>query len=306
VRFSERMCKAAFSIVAGLLWSCIAVSCASPPGVSQPDGPAPTAQQWAQTQERRAAAVPSLSLRGHADFEWRDSAGQHFDDGDFDIIFRAPSELCLRLSKLGQKVLWIGAGGGQAWVIFLNEKPVRAVHRLVQPAGRAPERPPAGLGDSMPGIERFFDPDRLTEALGIGRANAADVQSILWDGGRAAWAVLLPGRRVFVRGESLLPIGMEWLDASGAVTASCTLGAFEWLRSEQAIAASESTKPLVPTRIRIEVWSGGRKREQGNPDGVLQLAAGEPTDASARMKPQMFSWDDVRGSTRPEVIVAWE
>lgn len=306
MRFSARMRNAASSITGGVLWSCIAVCCASPQGVSQPDGPVPTAQQWADAQERRAAAVPSLSLRGHADFEWRDSAGQHFDDGDFDIIFRAPSELCMRLSKLGQKALWIGSGGGQAWVIFLNEKPVRAMHRLVHPAGPAPKGAPAGLGDAMPGIERFFDPDRLAEALGIGRATAADVQSIAWDGDRAAWAIVLTGRRVFVRGESLLPIGIEWLDASGAVTASCTLGAFEWLRSEQAIAASESSKPLVPTRIRVEVWSGGRTRAQGTPDGVLQLAAAEPTDAAARIKPQMFSWDDVRGSTRPEVIVAWE
>lgn len=306
MRFSARMPNAVSSIAAAVLWSCIAVGCEAPPVVSQPDGPVPTAQQWADAQERRAATVPSLSLRGHADFEWRDSTGQHFDDGDFDIIFRAPSELCLRLSKLGQKALWIGAGGGQAWVIFLNEKPVRAVHRLVQPAGGAPERAPAGLSDAMPGIERFFDPDRLAEALGIGRASAADVQSIAWDSGRAAWAVSLPSRRVFVRGESLLPIGIDWFDAAGAVTASCTLGGFEWLRSEQAIAAAESSKPLVPTRIRVEVWSGGRTRAQGAPDGVLQLAAAEPTDASARLKPQMFSWDDVRESTRPEVIVAWE
>lgn len=306
MRSSERMRNAAFFIAVGVLWCCIAVGCTAPQVAPQPDGPVPTAQQWADAQERRAAAVPSLSLRGHADFEWRDTAGRHFDDGDFDIIFRAPSELCLRLSKLGQKALWIGAGGGQAWVIFLNERPVRAVHRLVQPAVRPPQGAPAGLGDGMPGIERFFDPDRLAEALGIGRASAADVQGIVWDGGRAAWAIALPGRRVFVRGESLLPVGIDWLDASGEVTASCALGAFEWLRSEQAIAATESSKPLVPTRIRVEVWNAGRSRAQGIPDGVLQLAAAEPTDASARLKPQMFSWDDVRGSTRPEVIVAWE
>jgi hypothetical protein len=300
------MRNAVGGIAAAVCFGCLAISCTSPQDAPQPEGPPPTAQQWADAQERRAAAIPSLSLRGHADFDWRDAAGQHFDDGDFDIIFRAPSELCLRLSKVGQKLLWIGAGGGQAWVIFLSEKPVRAMLRLMQPAGGGSPRPPHGLGDAMPGIERLFDPDRLAEALGIGRASAADVQSIAWDGPRAAWAVALPSRRVFVRGESLLPVGIDWLNASGGVTASCTLTSFDWLRSEQAIAAAESSKPLVPTRIRLEVWSGGRVRSDGAPDGVLLLAAGEPTDAAARIKPQMFSWDDVRGSTRAEVIVAWE
>jgi len=293
-------------IAAAVLFSGVAISCTSPQDAPQPEGPPPTAQQWADAQERRAAAIPSLSLRGHANYEWRDAGGQHFDDGDFDIIFRAPSELCLRLSKVGQKLLWIGAGGGQAWVIFLSEKPVRAMHRLMQPAGSGSQRPPQGLVDIMPGVERFFDPDRLAEALGIGRASAADVQSISWDGPRAAWAVALPSRRVFVRGESLLPVGIDWLNANGGVTASCTLTSFDWLRSEQAIAAAESSKPLVPTRIRVEVWSRGRVRSDGAPDGVLLLSAGEPTDAAARIKPQMFSWDDVRASARVEVIVAWE
>lgn len=306
MRSSARMRKAVGFLAAALLWNGAAVGCALPKAVAEPDGPPPTAQRWADAQERRAATVPSLSLRGHAQFEWRDSTGQHFDDGDFDIIFRAPSELCLRLSKLGQKALWIGSGGGQAWVIFLNEQPVRALHRLTRPNGRAPQMPHGGLEASMSGAARFFDPHQLAEALGIGRANAADVQSIAWDSVRAAWAVELPGRRLFVRGESLLPVGIEWVDAAGAITANCELSSFEWLRSEQAFPATESSKPLVPTRIRLEVWSGGRSRAQGAPDGVLVLAAGEPTDAAARIKPQMFSWDDVRGATRPEVIEAWE
>ncbi|MSQ89989.1 MAG: hypothetical protein EXS01_01150 [Phycisphaerales bacterium] len=287
------------------IWVVALVLCAAgcPPQVvrvPQPPGAIPTAADFQRAQEQRLLAIPTLALRGHAALQWTDGRGGHFDDGDFDFIARPPVELSLRLSKLGEKFLWVGGGGGQAWVIFPRESPTRAILRRWTDGG---DRGAALDGLELGGIESLLEPGRMMEALGLSRIDSAAIKQIAWDERRGGWSFELPGRVIFARGESLLPVGCNWTNALGKVLASCTLEGFEWIRGERPVGSPPAAvQPLVATRIRFSIWSQGRCEGDGPPSGELALAAQEPSFGTDRMRPQLFNWDDVRAALRPEVI----
>ncbi|MSR44176.1 MAG: hypothetical protein EXS15_02310 [Phycisphaerales bacterium] len=267
--------------------------------IAKPDGAAPSAEEFSRAQSQRIHAIPSLALRGHAELHWSDTKGRHFDDGDFDLILRPPSELSLRLSKVGEKFLWVGGGGGQSWMVFPRESPPRAVLREWD------AHSPAAPQDStdLRGVEHLMDPVRVMEALGVAAVSPSEVTAIDWDGKRGAWVFTLPNRRMFARGESLLPVGCDWLNATDQVVASCALDGFEWIRGDRPSGAPPaSTQPLVATRIHFSIWSKGRTATDGSPDGELLLAASEPAFGAERIRPQLFNWDDVRDALRPEVV----
>ncbi len=280
--------------------ACVQGCCEKSLRILAPEGPAPTAEQFAQAQSKRLDALSSLALRGHAELRWRDASGGHFDDGDFDLLVRPPREMSLRLSKLGEKILWVGAGDGQWWIVFPRDRPSRAI---LQPwtADGSPRARQSAVDEK--GLSQLLVPTRLLEALGLSGVRALDVRSVSWDEMRAAWVFTLADRRVFARGESLLPIGCEWLDATGAVVASCTLDGFEWVRGERALpAGSHSSQQLVATRIEFSVWSNGRTSADGQSDATCALAAEVPSYGVDRLKPQLFNWPDVAAALRPELV----
>ena len=271
--------------------------------VPRPEGIAPTAADFVDAQQRRLLAVPSLALRGHAELQWIDTTGRHFDDGDFDLILRPPTELSLRVSKLGEKFLWVGGGGGQSWIVLPRENPSRAILRdwpsltpdAVAQKGLALE----GIG----GLGELMNPSRLIEALGLESANASEITNVSWSEVRAAWAFTLSNRRLYARGESLLPIGCDWIDASAQVIATCTLDGFEWIRGDRPAGfPASSLQTLVATRLHFSVWSSGRHEQDGAADGELSLSAEVPTFGGGKIKNQLFNWDDVKAALRPEVI----
>ncbi len=264
---------------------------------TQPDGPPPGPSEIARLQRARIDALSSFALRGHAEVSWRDRTGSHFDDGDFVLMARPPEESSLRISKLGERVLWIGSGEGQWWTIFPRETPSRAILR---PWPRASsEQATVGVDGTLAGI---LAPARLFEALGLSSIDEKDVRTVAWDGARGAWMIELPHRRVFARGESLLPVGVEWENGAGEVIASCELEAFVWPSGDRPAGAPEAeVKPLLATRMRIAAWGPhGSTRER--PDAVATLAAEAPSFGAESIKPQLFRWQDVEAALRPEVV----
>ncbi len=287
-----------FGVAVAILCS---VGC--PPKVTripQPVGSIPTAMDFVVAQQRRVQAVPSLSLRGHAELQWRDEKGRHFDDGDFDLVVRPPSDLSLRVGKLGEKFLWVGAGGGHSWIVLPRESPSRAVIRDWNESESSHEM---SMGIGVTGLDGVIEPRRLIEALGLANVTEGDISAIGWDEIRGAWCFTLLNRRAYARGETLLPIGCEWLNLEMRVVGSCTLDNFEWIRGTWPIGSPPSSvQALVPTRIRFALWSQGRRELDEEPGGEIKLSAQEPSFGGDRIRPQLFNWDDVKAALRPEVI----
>ncbi len=271
--------------------------------VPQPLGDVPTADDFVAAQQRRLIAVPTLALRGHAELRWSDKTGRHFDDGDFDLIVRPPSDLSLRVSKLGEKFLWVGGGGGQSWIVLPRENPSRAILRSssqVSKSGAISSDIDHGeLGD----LGIFMEPARLIEAFGLAKVERQEVSNISWNEVRGAWQFTLPHRRIYARGESLLPVGCDWTNAASEVIAMCALDGFEWIRGDRPVGSpSSSVQALVATRLQFSIWSQARLEQSGAPDGELLLAAEEPSYGGEKIRPQLFNWDDVKAALRPEVI----
>ena len=271
--------------------------------VPRPDGIAPTAADFVVAQQRRLLAVPSLALRGHAELQWIDKTGRHFDDGDFDLILRPPTELSMRVSKLGEKFLWVGGGGGQSWIVLPRENPSRAILRDWPSLPRDADAQKGLALDGIGGLGELMNPSRLIEALGLEPANVSEITDVSWNEVRAAWAFTLPNRRLYARGESLLPVGCDWIDASSRVIATCSLDGFEWVRGDRPVGSPvSSVQSLVATRLQFLVWSGGRCEHDGSADGELSLSAEVPNFGVGKIKTQLFNWDDVKATLRPEVI----
>lgn len=288
--------RARAAIGAALCGAALALAaCAPRSEVARPEGLAPTAADVERHQSARLAALPSFALRGHAEIRWREGKTEHFDDGDFDLVARPPSEMSLRLSKLGERVLWIGSGEGMWWTVFPRDQPSRAVLR--DWLGSESEVTPV---DGT--LTEVLSPHRLFEALGLAPIAATEVVQIDWDAERGAWAITLRGRRVFARGESLLPVAVEWFGNDGSAVASCELDAFQWPSGVSPAGASDAgAKPLLATRMRIASW-GSAGGSRANPDSEASLAAETPSFGADRIKPQIFRWADVQAALRPEVV----
>ena len=286
----------ALGVALGLL---LLGGCAKTERILRPEGPAPTAQSLALAQQHRLAAVSTLSLRGHAEISWRDNDSAHFDDGDFDLVARPSNALSLRVSKLGERILWIGGGDGEWWTVFPRERPSRAILRpwgsSSDSSGRA-----SGPTDSLAAIAA---PMRLFEALGLAPIAESEVTAISWDETRGSWRFDLKGRRIFARGESLLCVASEWVDEEGEVRATCELSEFLWPSGEREPGSRQlEVQPLVATRVTFAAWEGGRRKRDGAPDAELKLAAEAPTFGVDRVRPQLFRWSDVEKALRPEIV----
>lgn len=292
----DRMVRMAISLGAAVA---LCSGCQQGPRLTPaPTGPIPTRADVAASQSKRCAALSTLGLKGHAQLNWKDEAGTHFDDGDFDLLMQPPWELCLRVSKLGERILWIGSNQESWWIVYPTEKPSRAVvHAGAGAAQTVSSRAVVGS------LKALVAPSRLMEALGVATILQDEIQRIEWDGAIGAWCCTLRNRRVYMRGEGLLPVGCDWIDESGEVMATCRLDAFGWPEGQRPSGPTTGEiQPLVATRIALEVWNGRRRKSHGAPDASMALAAQQPQYATDRVKPQFFRWEDVRAALNPEVI----
>ena len=180
-------------------WAALAAlavcACDAVKAVPQPQGPAPDAAAVAAAQEARLAAIPTLAMRGVAELGWTDDTGTHAEDGDFELVLRAPLGLQWVLGALvaGAAVLVAGAlllGRGDEppdppWVAVgpVADLPAAAPHPatellLVAVGGRlrAFEAPDGTV--YCPGTNRLEHPDgRVWAVTGRGHAGVPSLRS---------------------------------------------------------------------------------------------------------------------------------
>lgn len=274
------------------MWACDA---ARP--VPQPEGPVPDAAAVAQAQRARLAAIPTLALRGVAELRWRDGSGEHLEDGDFELVLRAPLDTSLRVTKFGERVMWAGSGNGQWWLFEPRAQPSRVTVGAT------------GAPDDADGLLGLMRPAHLLATLGLRPIDESQVHGIGWDARLGCWRAAVgegAGQMVMeLRHASLLPVAVEWMDAQGNVRVRSEMSAFAWPGAEESV-----TRPgaLVPTRITVRMFDppadAALVREGRAPaaQATLALNAAPPTDGSSRIRDRLFDFESLRGALKPDVV----
>ncbi len=71
----------------------------------------------------RTSQFESLVGRGAIEFKWEDDSGKHKEQGDLDF-WKQGRALSLRVSKLGELLLWFGGEGEEYWLFnMMGEEP---------------------------------------------------------------------------------------------------------------------------------------------------------------------------------------
>jgi hypothetical protein len=275
-----------------VLWACDSVR-----PVPQPEGPPPDAAAVEQAQRSRLDAMPTLAMRGVAELRWTDDSGEHVEDGDFELVLRAPLDTSLRVTKFGERVLWAGSGNGRWWLFEPKSQPSRAT------VG------PIDMADSRRGLVGLMRPAQLLATLGLRPIAASQVRSIEWDARSGCWRAVVQQSAgtmaVELRHASLLPVAVEWLDGEGRVQLRSALSSFAWPGAEESV-----TRPgaLVPTRIVVSMYDPPadatlvREGRAAAPQATLALNAAPPTDGTARIRDRLFEFDALRAALKPEVV----
>ncbi len=288
------------AVRAGAWWAiaaCALCACDTVRPVPQPEGPPPDAAAVAQAQRARLSSIPTLAMRGVAELRWTDDSGAHLEDGDFELVLRAPLDTSLRVTKFGERVMWAGSGNGQWWLFEPRAQPSRVtVGDIDSP-------------DEAEGLLALMRPAHLLAILGLRPIDASQVSGISWDPRLGCWraSVQQGSSRMSVelRHASLLPVGVELLDANGDVQVRSEMSAFAWPGAEESV-----TRPgaLVPTRITVSMFDPPadaalvREGRAPAPQATLSLSAAPPTDGAARIRDRLFDFDSLRTALKPESV----
>lgn len=283
------------------MWSAVAAcalcACDTVRPVPQPEGPPPDAAAVAQAQRARLSSIPTLAMRGVAELRWTDDSGAHLEDGDFELVLRAPLDTSLRVTKFGERVMWAGSGNGQWWLFEPRAQPSRATVGAI-------ESP-----DDADGLLALMRPAHLLATLGLRPIDAAEVREVAWDPRAGCWraSVQQGSSRMSVelRHASLLPVGVDLLDANGNVQVRSEMSAFAWPGAEGSV-----TRPgaLVPTRITVSMFDPPadialvREGRAPAPQATLSLSAAPPTDGAARIRDRLFDFESLRAALKPESV----
>ena len=274
------------------LWACEG---ARP--IPQPDGPPPDAAAVDRAQKERLAAIPTLAMRGVAELRWTDESGDHVEDGDFELVLRAPLDTSLRVTKFGERVLWAGSGNGQWWLFEPRAQPSRVT---VGPTGAPGEES---------GLLALMRPAHLLATLGLRPIDADHVREIHWDPQLGCWRARVQEgdalMTIELRHASLLPVAVDWLDAQGNVRLRSDMSVFAWPGAEESV-----TRPgaLVPTRITVRVFDPPadaalvRQGRAPAAQATLALNASPPTDGAARIRDRLFDFEALRSALKPELL----
>lgn len=277
--------------------ACALCSCDAARPVPQPQGPPPDAAAVAQAQRARLASIPTLAMRGVAELKWSDGSGAHVEDGDFELVLRAPLDTSLRVTKFGERVMWAGSGNGQWWLFEPKSQPSRVTVGAISSP------------DSADGLLALMRPAHLLATLGLRPIEASEVKEVEWDSRLGCWRALVQHgdarMAIELRHASLLPVGVDWLDAQGNVQLRSEMSAFAWPGAEESV-----TRPgaLVPTRVTVSMFDPPadlalvREGRAPGAQATLALNASTPTDGAARIRDRLFDFDSLLAALKPDVV----
>jgi hypothetical protein len=247
-------------------------ACKPKPGelaVSPPPVAGPTREQLVALHNDRVARLATTYSSGVIEIRWTDRKGRHFEQGDLDFWHTTGERTALRISKLGEPLLWVGSNSDEYWLFDLLSKDDRVLYR-----GRHE--------DAIVRMGAFgVRPLALLDLLGLTPIDAAAsrLQTPVWDNAHKAWIIESRGRggpmRLFFDQSSLLPVRVESLDASGRLVAYSTLARHESVYvPDTAVMAQPKMAELID--IRRGESSGGEMADD-EIAGEVKIAMNETT-----------------------------
>lgn len=264
----------------------------------------PTAALLLASHGNELARLPTLVSGGFLELTWHDDSGRHFEQGDLDLRFRAPVEISLRLSKVGETHILGGSNAKQWWwydglrtpkrlsigSLGADRRPRSISTAEREGAGGPPIAPEELLG--LLGLREF----RSSRAL----AHPSDVE------GR--WIVEIPPsespfrlltRAVFAPSQAVGAVGwslvrLKLVDESGGVVVDVT---YEGHRRIERRGAATGDWPVIATRIRLAFPPRG-----GRPGGEWLIVLDRPSATGERIVERLFDPEAIRTTLRPDVV----
>lgn len=250
----------------------------------------PTPQQIVAAHNERVAKLGATYSDGVIELRWSDERGKHFEQGDLELWQTSDNRTALQISKLGERLLWMGSSGEQWWLFDLMNKDERVLivgtHEDLGDRFGAIGVKPLGLLDLL-GLSPI---DCVTDANQPVTANN-DLHAFMLDakgrGGRL---------RIAFDQSTLLPKRIELLDATGAVAAASTLSRYA---SVDVPGMAIMALPKLPLTIDIHREQAVGSSMAGDAKIALNETVGEIKEKAAS---QIFDLDRLTAAMRPDRV----
>ncbi len=271
---------------------------ATTPSVGAGAGDAVSATALLEAHAAQLAKLPSLVAVGVVEVRWRDDQGDHFEQGDLDLRYRAPEELSFRVSKVGETIFMGGCRPDAWWWYEGWSKPTRFWSRPRLPRDPDDAHRPQVTMDEMLALAGL-------RALGTADGPAIDLSAEGEPGRYAvdlpeATSVLrLPTRAVFaphqVQGETGWSlVRVEVFDRRGQLMVGSDLSGH---RRVERRGAPPGDWPAVASRVSVAVPARGDRGAY-----TLLVALDRPSATGERIVERLFDPKAVRESLRPQVV----
>lgn len=255
---------------------------------------APTRGAIVAAHNERVGKLRTTNSDGVIELRWSDEQGNHSEQGDIELWQTTGDRTALDISKIGERLLWMGSSGEQWWLFDLMRKDDRVLY--------------VGSRDALG--ERFgalgVKPLALLDLLGLSpiEPSEADAQAVGVDAESKAWTLQTQGRggrlRIAFDQATLLPKRIELLDDLGAVVATSTLSRYE---SVEVPGLAVMARPKMPLTIDIrrELAADGDMTGgvAGNAKIALNATVGEIKEKAAS---QIFDLERLTAAMRPDRI----
>jgi hypothetical protein len=241
----------------------------------------------------RVKLLERLYAHGVIEIRWRDDKGKHYEQGDVDIWLRMPNEVALQVTKMGERLFWLGANSEASWFFDLRKEGQRFAEI------RGPTAVAAGDSDAPLTVSMAT----LLELMGLAEIqpeNSGDGPDVMYDEDTDAWVLTTEGSagriRVFFDVERDLPVRVEVFEqAPGAgelregvaIYSSLPLNSYEYIF----IAGRAVDEfPRVPTRIDIF---------RADESGSLKISVSRPVSEDESFQEHYFDLDWLLAALQP-------
>lgn len=244
----------------------------------------------------RAKLLDKLYANGVVEIRWTDDKGKHFEQGDVDIWLRMPNEVALQVTKMGERLFWLGANADASWFFDLR-KAGQTFAEIDDPTAQAVAEDGAPLAVSMA---------TLLELMGLAEIPAAKPENapdVTYDETTKAWVATTQGSagpmRIFIDVERNLPVRVELLQASqgeAAFQGELLVYSVLPLRSyEYVFVAGRAVDqfPRVPTTVDIHRADGS---------GRLKLSVGKPVSDDPSFHDHYFDLNWLLAALQPDDV----
>jgi hypothetical protein len=247
----------------------------SPGGITPP-----SYGELAAAQNRRVEALGGVSAGGTLELRWRDETGSHFEQGDLDLAVGLPDRFSMALSKFGERLLWLGARPGRAWLFDF-----RGGETALYCAEAGGELPPGAPARAI------LEPSSLLALAGLARLPELPIDQvppIEYDTAERAWTVRVDGPDgplvLYLDRRTTLPVRVDSFSEAGGEL-SC------WSRLTLSRYDTVSRGgPMFPTLLDIHAGDGS---------GQVKISVYDPADA---VKERLFDLEWLIGALKPSRI----